>query len=64
MQITPIVVGKSKEGLDALHVLGHILVLHNFDLHFSETDSNYSHLLPKELDAIIMISHFNALANN
>ena len=53
MYIALIVVGKSKEGPDVLYVLGRIPFPHKFNLHFSRTHSSQSHVLPKELDALI-----------
>ena len=53
MHITPIVVGKSKEGSDVLYVLGQIPFLHSFDLYFNGTHSSWCHLVPKELDALV-----------
>ena len=40
--------------LDVLYFLESIPFLHSFDLHFSGTHSNWSHLLPKELNALIV----------
>ena len=53
MDVLPIIVGKTKEGPDVLYVLGCIPFLYSFDFGFSGTHSSWSHLLPKELDALV-----------
>ena len=54
MNIPPIIVGKSKEGPDVLYVLGSTPFSHSFDLHFSGTHASWRHLLPKELNALVV----------